>query len=41
MIPDLVYTNKSVYTFNQVRSRSIYLSGLGTTGTYTKKLLLS
>ena len=36
MISDLTYISKSHYTSNQVRSRSIYLSDLNTTGLYIK-----
>ncbi len=36
MILDLTYTNRDLYTFNQVRFRLTYLSGLGATGFYTR-----
>ena len=38
MIQDLAYTNKGFYTFNQVKSKLIYLLDLEATGLYIKKL---
>ncbi len=39
MILDLVYTNKDLYTFNQSRSKPIYLlSGLSAASLYAKGL---
>ncbi len=36
MILDLVYTNKNLYTSNLIKSRPMYLLGLGITSLYTR-----
>ena len=41
MILDLAYTSKSLYAFNQVKSRPMYLLDLKATSLHTKKFLLS
>ena len=38
MIPDLAYTNRSLYIFNQARSNLIYLLGLRAIDLYIKGL---
>ena len=41
MILDLVYTSRSLYLSNQVRSRLTYPLGLGATSLHTRSLLSS